>query len=54
MSFLYQTKGIICAISAQKNAVAVYPNEAGAPETGIVSRIRDLLTPQAEHLKPGT
>jgi hypothetical protein len=29
------------------------PKEAGAPETGI-RRDCDLLTPQAEHLKPGT
>ena len=36
-----------------KNAVAVCPRRSGAPETGI-RRNCDLLTPQAEHLKPGT
>jgi hypothetical protein len=29
------------------------PNEVGAPETGI-RRNCDLLTPQADHLMPGT
>ena len=39
-------------ISAQKCRGSL-PTEAGAPETGILSQC-DLLTPQAEHLKPGT
>jgi hypothetical protein len=34
---------------AHKNAAAIYPNEAGAPEIGII-RNCELLTPQAEDL----
>jgi hypothetical protein len=38
---------------ARKKCRSGLPNEVGAPETGI-RRNRDLLTPQAEHLKPDT
>jgi hypothetical protein len=39
---------------ARKNAAAVCPIEVGAPETGIHRDNATFLTPQDEHLIPGT